>query len=157
MESFSFWTWFYSVTVLTRDHFRVLWNCNGIIGFISKSQAREKLIETNKMNTFLLRFSERLYGEFSQLTIQENYRCGLFLFLGENQNKTVLSISFTSKDTDISDVTHMNPIDLMHISVKSVISKLKLNHLLGSNEEIIDTSGMFNTESEQQSVCKLKA
>lgn len=159
MKCYSFWTWFYSVTVLTRDHFRDLWNSNGIIGFISKSQARDKLIKINKMNTFLLRFSENLYGEFLQLTIQENYRCGLFLILlGDNLNKTVLSISFTPKDIcgEIC-VTHMNPKDLMHISYKSVISMLNLSHLLGSNEEVIDTSGMFNTESEQQSSCKLNA
>lgn len=63
----SFWSWFYSVTLLTRDRYRILWNLNCIVGFISTTKA-EELLEKCEMNTFLLRFSDRLFanGKFSQ-------------------------------------------------------------------------------------------
>lgn len=71
----SFWSWFYSVALLTRDDFWDQWNSNGIFGFISKSEAK-KILETCRPNTILLRFDDRLFpgGEFSQ-SIRENYRC----------------------------------------------------------------------------------
>lgn len=108
------------------------------------------------MNTLLLRFSERLFGEFSQLTIQENYRCNLFIYslilLGENHRKALLSISFIKKDmTGQIRVTHLNPIDLMHISFIKVLSMLKLSHLLGSNDEVVDTTKITNTETVEPS------
>lgn len=62
-RKFSFFTWFYEVTKLTRLHLSEQWNKGLIHGFISKEKAREILLACNP-GTFLLRFSDSELGKY---------------------------------------------------------------------------------------------
>ncbi|XP_055306025.1 uncharacterized protein LOC129570447 [Sitodiplosis mosellana] len=70
-RSFSFFTWFYEATKLTRLHLSKQWNKGFIHGFISKCKT-EELLRTCPAGTFLLRFSDSELGGISPAWVQRN-------------------------------------------------------------------------------------
>ena len=63
-REFTFWQWFNSIMVLTRDVLCDLWNNGLIIGFIS-SEDSQRILSICEDETFLLRFSESFLGSIS--------------------------------------------------------------------------------------------
>jgi len=62
-RTFTFWDWFYAAMKLTKDKLRDQWKKDLIVGFISRRQTEEKLMNSTP-GTFLLRFSDSVIGEF---------------------------------------------------------------------------------------------
>lgn len=61
---FTFWDWFYAVMKLINGFIDGPWKANLIVGFISKEDAKNKLIDCSS-GTFLLRFSDSVLGKFN--------------------------------------------------------------------------------------------
>ncbi|ESO86785.1 hypothetical protein LOTGIDRAFT_128587 [Lottia gigantea] len=61
-RNFTFWIWFYDMLKLTNLHLVRQWREGHIIGFISKAQAQENLLQSQVNGTFLLRFSDSESG-----------------------------------------------------------------------------------------------
>ncbi|XP_046843901.1 signal transducer and activator of transcription 5A-like isoform X2 [Xenia sp. Carnegie-2017] len=63
-RQFSFWIWFYSILDLVKKNFPQEWQEGLVLGFISKDEAREILLQ-KPVGTFLLRFSDGILGGIS--------------------------------------------------------------------------------------------
>jgi len=62
-RSFSFWEWFYRTMILTSNHLRGPWSEGYIMGFVSKQEVEQILLDEPMLNgTFILRFSESEIG-----------------------------------------------------------------------------------------------
>ena len=57
----TFWEWFHSMMVLTKQHLESIWKEGYVIGFISRLSANT-LLEESPEGTFLLRFSDSVLG-----------------------------------------------------------------------------------------------
>ena len=63
-QKFSFWEWFHSMLVLTKQHLEDLWKKGYVMGFVGKMKA-ESLLNQQPPGTFLLRFSDSQLGGVS--------------------------------------------------------------------------------------------
>jgi len=61
------WEWFgpYMHRIRYQRHMCTLWNSGAVVGFIDRPTAQELLLRTNLVGAFLLRFSERVAGQFA--------------------------------------------------------------------------------------------
>lgn len=60
-RNFTLWEWFYALLKVTKEHMRSLWNDGTILGFISRKQTEDLLLQCQP-GTFLLRFSDTELG-----------------------------------------------------------------------------------------------
>lgn len=60
-RNFTLWEWFYALLKVTKEHMRSLWNDGTILGFISRKQTEDLLLQCSP-GTFLLRFSDTELG-----------------------------------------------------------------------------------------------
>ena len=60
-SNYTFWEWFDSMMVLTKEHLDLIWKEGYVIGFISRPAANS-ILENSPEGTFLLRFSDSVLG-----------------------------------------------------------------------------------------------
>lgn len=119
-----FWSWFYAVTMLTRNEFTDLWIFNCFIGFISKSRANE-FIRSYRKDFFFLRFSDRIF---------EGKKAATSIVLNRG----------------IIPPWHSDPGDSLNNSIKSCISQQPWKYVLGSKGsyfQITEKSAVFGDPS----------
>lgn len=90
-RNFTFWDWFYAIMKLTLNQLRGPWADGHIMGFISKQQA-EDLLMNCAPGTFLLRFSD---SELGGVTIA---------FVQEKEPKVLMLSPFLFKDFTIRSI-----------------------------------------------------
>lgn len=68
------WAWFgpYMHRVRYQRHLCALWNAGFIMGFLDRPQTEAMLLRTNVVGAFLLRFSERVPGQFAVSYVVSN-------------------------------------------------------------------------------------
>ncbi|RWS23525.1 signal transducer and activator of transcription 5B-like protein, partial [Leptotrombidium deliense] len=97
--------WIFCALKLSKDNLKYLWDENLILGFISKSDAEEKLLNKQK-GTFLLRFSDSALGAISIAAVGENNE----VFMVEPWSlKHFNARSLADRIMDIPEITHLYP------------------------------------------------
>uniref|UniRef100_A0A5S6QMM1 Signal transducer and activator of transcription n=1 Tax=Trichuris muris TaxID=70415 RepID=A0A5S6QMM1_TRIMR len=127
---FSFWSWFFEITVLVKQKLLRLWDEGLIRGFISRQEAREVLLSLQE-SCFLLRFSDSHLGGLS---------VSFATFLEDGRREVFPLAPFTAKD-------------LEHLSLGPRIARcpqlLHIEHVYGS-ERCFEKSVIFRQEAEMR-------
>jgi len=90
-RTFTFWEWFYRIMVLTSNHLKGPWSEGYIMGFVSKQEVEQILIDNSMVNgTFILRFSDSEIGGITIAYVRQD---------PQNGTRTVFMVApFTTKD-----------------------------------------------------------
>merc|ERR1719219_236764 len=90
-RTFTFWEWFYRIMVLTSNHLKGPWSEGYIMGFVSKQEVEQILIDNSMVNgTFILRFSDSEIGGITIAYLRQD---------PQNGTRTVFMVApFTTKD-----------------------------------------------------------
>ncbi|XP_031949907.1 signal transducer and activator of transcription 2 isoform X2 [Corvus moneduloides] len=70
---FSFWAWLDGILGLLQEHLKQLWKDGLILGFVSRKQEK-KLLKSKRTGTFLLRFSESVFGGVTFTWVEHHER-----------------------------------------------------------------------------------
>ncbi|XP_074652131.1 signal transducer and activator of transcription 5B-like [Tubulanus polymorphus] len=106
-RNFTFWEWFYAVLKLTKEYLKGPWNDGSILGFVSKAEAQDLLLQ-RPYGTFLLRFSD---SEVGGITIA---------WVADEQQKTVDTLS-----TGEPQVWNLSPYTAKDFSMRSLGDRIK--------------------------------
>lgn len=87
-RNFTLWEWFYALLKVTKEHMRSLWIDGTILGFISRKQTEDLLLQCQP-GTFLLRFSDTELGGVTIAWIGES---------AEGSPEVYMLQPFTSRD-----------------------------------------------------------
>lgn len=95
-RNFTFWEWFYSICKLTRDYLKNMWIDRRILGFASRRNAENLLLNAHQISsaqdngTFLIRFSESELGGITVAWCHQNPN--------NNQREVLMLQPFSHKD-----------------------------------------------------------
>ena len=90
-RSFTFWEWFYRIMILTSNHLKGPWSEGYIMGFVSKQEVEQILLDNLMVNgTFILRFSDSEIGGITIAYVRQD---------PQNGSRQVFMVApFTTKD-----------------------------------------------------------
>ena len=90
-RSFTFWEWFYRIMILTSNHLKGPWSEGYIMGFVSKLEVEQILLDNSMVNgTFILRFSDSEIGGITIAYVRQD---------PQNGSRQVFMVApFTTKD-----------------------------------------------------------
>merc|ERR1719219_3219541 len=90
-RNFTFWEWFYRIMVLTSNHLKGPWSEGYIMGFVSKQEVEQILLDNLMVNgTFILRFSDSEIGGITIAYVRQD---------PQNGSRQVFMVApFTTKD-----------------------------------------------------------
>ena len=90
-RSFTFWEWFYRIMILTSNHMKGPWSEGYIMGFASKLEVEQILLDNSMLNgTFILRFSDSEIGGISIAYVRQDPQNG--------SRQVFMMTPFTTKD-----------------------------------------------------------